>query len=120
MTYLVVIHKLRWHRGGRVHELPILTNESFKLSPECSATEMGQFPICKLKRDFFRTSVMVCTIHKKYILCPIWNLLCGDGNLKRIFSKKVLYNPLMGCSPFANYQIQMGVTRMRFAEHFGL
>ena len=25
----------------------------------------------------------------------------------------------MGCSPFANYRFQMGVTVMGFAEHFG-
>ena len=36
------------------------------------------------------------------------------------FFKKILYNPLMGCSSFANYCFQMGVTVMGFAEHFGL
>ena len=40
--------------------------------------------------------------------------------MKRNFSKKVLYNPLMGCSPLANSRFQMGVTLMGFAEHFGL
>ena len=56
----------------------------------------------------------------KYIFCPIWNLLCENGNLKRNFSKKVLYNPLMGCSLFSNYHFQMGVTVTGFAEDFGL
>ena len=57
---------------------------------------------------------------QKYIFCPIWNLLCVNGNLKTNFSKKTLYNPLMGSSPFANYCFQMGVTVMGFTEHFGL
>ena len=57
--------------------------------PKCFATGMGQFPICKLKWDWLRTSVTACTIDKnKYIFCPIWNLLCENGNLKRNFSKK--------------------------------
>ena len=56
----------------------------------------------------------------KYIFCPIWNLLCENRNLKRNFSKKVIYKPLMGCSLFSNSHFQMGVTVMGFAEHFGL
>ena len=32
------------------------------LGPECSTTGMGQFPICNLKWDFFRTSVTACII----------------------------------------------------------
>ena len=55
----------------------------------------------------------------KYIFCPIWNLLCEYRNLKRIFSKKVLHNPLMGFSLFSNYHFQMEVSVMGFAEHFG-
>ena len=51
----------------------------------------------------------------KYIFCSIWNLLCENRNLKRIFLKKVPYNPLMGCFPFANHHFQMGVTIMGFA-----
>ena len=53
-----------------------------------------------------------------YIFCPIWNLLYKNRNLKTIFSKKILYSPLMGCSTFSNYHFQMGVTVMGFAEHF--
>ena len=41
------------------------------------------------------------------------------GGCTGFFSKKVLYNPLMGCFPFANYHFLMGVTTMGFAEHFG-
>ena len=31
-----------------------------------------------------------CGLHysKRYIFCPIWNLLCENGNLKTNFSKK--------------------------------
>ena len=56
----------------------------------------------------------------KIIFCHIWNLLCENRNLKRNFSKKGLYNPLMVCFLFSNYHFQMGVTVMGFAEHFGL
>ena len=56
----------------------------------------------------------------EYIFCPIWNFLCENRNLKRIFSKKVLHNPLMGHSLFSNFHFQMRVTIMGFAEHFGL
>ena len=38
--------------------------------PECSATGMGQFPICKLKWDFLRTSVTACTIDKDTFFAP--------------------------------------------------
>ena len=31
----------------------------------------------------------------------------------------MLYNPLIGCSPLANYHFQTGVTIMGFAEHSG-
>jgi len=55
----------------------------------------------------------------KYIFCPIWNLLYENGNLKKEISKNILYNPPMGCFPFANSRFQMGVTVMGFAEDFG-
>ena len=38
--------------------------------PECSATGMGQFPICKLKWDLLRTSVTACTIDKDTFSAP--------------------------------------------------
>ena len=41
-----------------------------KHSPGSSATGMGQFPICKLKRDLFRTSVTACTIDKNTSSAP--------------------------------------------------
>jgi len=61
---------------------------------------------------------MACKTHLIFFWL-IWNLLYENGNLKTNFSKKVLYNPLMGCSPFPNCHFQMGVTAMGFAEHFG-
>ena len=78
----------------------------------------GQFPICKQKWDLLRTSVAACTINR-YIFCCIWNLISENGNLNRKFSKKVQYDPPMGCSPFSNLHFQMGVTLMGFAEDFG-
>ena len=80
--------------------------------------EWGNFPFANWNGIFedFRYSLYNW---QKYIFCPIWNLLCENGNLKRNFSKKVLYNPPMGCFPFANYHFQMGVTIMGFVEHSG-
>ena len=40
------------------------------ICPESSATGMGQFSICKLKRDFLRTPVTACIIHKKMFSAP--------------------------------------------------
>ena len=40
------------------------------VSPGSSATGMGQFPICKLKRDLFRSSVTACTIDKNTFSAP--------------------------------------------------
>ena len=54
---------------------------------------------------------------KKYIFCPICNLLSENENLKTNFSKIIPYNSLMGCSTFSNSRFQMGVTVMGFAEH---
>ena len=39
--------------------------------------------------------------------------------MKKEISKNILYNPPIGCFPFANSRFQMGVTVMGFAEDFG-
>ena len=59
---------------------------------------------------------------QKYIFCPIWNFLCENKNLKRIFSKKVLYNPLMGSYlifklPFPDGSYRNGVCRALWATY---
>ena len=41
-----------------------------RTSPECSATGMGQFPICKLEWDLLRTSVTACTIDENTFSAP--------------------------------------------------
>jgi len=38
--------------------------------PESSATGMGQFPICKLKWDFLKTSVTACKNDKNVFSAP--------------------------------------------------
>ena len=38
--------------------------------PECSATGMGQIPVCKLKWDLLRPSVTACTIYKNTFSDP--------------------------------------------------
>ena len=101
-----------------------MTGEASDMSsrqcPECSATGMGQFPICKQKWDLFRISVTACTIDKNTFSALFGIFYNENGNLKRNFPKKNIYKPLMGCSLFSNSHFQMGVTVMGFAEHFGL
>ena len=41
-----------------------------RFSPECSATGMELFPICKLKWDLLRTSVKACTIDNNTFSAP--------------------------------------------------
>ena len=70
------------------------------------------------------TSPSFCTIHEN-----TFSAAFGIFNVKteiwEQFFKKILYNPLMGCSLFSNYNFQMGVhfqmgvTVIGFAEHFG-
>ena len=50
--------------------IPLCAPSLTALSPECSATGMGQFPICKLKWDLLRTSVTACTIDKNTFSAP--------------------------------------------------
>ena len=51
--------------------LEIKSNKArYTQCPESSATGMGQFPICKLKWDFLRTSVRACTIDKITFSAP--------------------------------------------------
>ena len=63
---------------------------TYRVCLECSATGMGQFPICKLKWDLLRTFVTACTIDKEtfsgifYVRTEIW---------KEIFQKKSYINP---------------------------
>ena len=82
--------------------------------------EMGQFRICKLKWELLRTSITACTIIKDTFSARFGIFYLRTEILKEIFQKKVLYNPLMGCSLFSNSHFQMGVTVMGFADHFGL
>ena len=61
------------------------------LSPEYSATGMGQFPICKLKWDLLRTSVTACTIDKDTFpaLFGIFNVrmeICKDFFQKKTYT----------------------------------
>ena len=63
---------------GKKYQYHIVKKKSRKVdkndwnrhSPESSATGMGQFPICKLKWDLFRTSVTACTIDENISPAP--------------------------------------------------
>ena len=61
--------------------------------PECSATGMGQFPICKLKWDLLRTSVTACTIDKNTFSAPFGIFYVRTEIWKEIFQKKSYTNP---------------------------
>ena len=47
----------------------------------------------------------------KYIFCPIWNLLCVNGNLKTNFSKKNPIQPLKGVLPICKLLFPNGSYR---------
>ena len=88
--------------------------------PECSAMGIGQFPICKLKWDLLRTSVIACTIHKStfsaqfrifYVKMEIWY---------KIFQKNRIQPPY-GVLPickllFPNGSYRNGVCRAFWAK----
>ena len=61
--------------------------------PECSATGMGQFPICKLKWDLLRTSVTACTIDKNTFSAPFGIFHVRTEIWKEIFQKKSYKTP---------------------------
>ena len=79
-----------------------------------------KFPLSKSISSFrFSTSEQLLSSSMELLFCPIWNLLCENGNLKKDFSKKVLYYLLMGSFLFLNFYFQIRVTVMGFTEHFG-
>ena len=63
------------------------------LGPECSATEMGQFPICKLKWDLLMTSVTACAIDKNTFSAPFGIFYVRAEIKKEIFQKKSSTTP---------------------------
>ena len=68
----------------------------FRLCPECSATGMGQFPICKLKSDLLRTFVTACTIDRNTFSAPFGIFYVRTEIWKEIFQKKSYTTPLWG------------------------
>ena len=87
------------------------------LCPESSATGMGQFPICKLKLDFLRTSVTACVIHKNIFSAPFG---IENGILKKRNFKIYPIQPPNGvlpiCKlPFPNGSYLNGVCRAPWA-----
>ena len=62
-------------------------------SPESSATGMGQFPICKLKRDLFRTSVTAFTIDKNTFSALFGIFYARMDIWKEIFQKRSYTKP---------------------------
>ena len=61
--------------------------------PGCSATGMGQFPICKLKWDLFMTSITACTIDKNTFSAPFGIFYARTEIWKEIFQKESYTNP---------------------------
>ena len=65
---------------------------------ECSATGMGQFPICKLKWDFLRTSVVACIINENIFSAPFGIFYMRTDILKKKFQEIFYTNPQWGTS----------------------
>ena len=57
---------------------------------------MGQFPICKLKWDFLRTSVTACAIDKNTFSAPFGNFYVRTEIWREIFQKKYYTTPQWG------------------------
>ena len=60
---------------------------------ECSVTETGQVPICKLKWDLLRISVTACTIDRDTFSAPFGIFSARTKIWKEIFQKKSYTNP---------------------------
>ena len=67
-------------------------------SPESSVMGMGQFPICKLKRDFLRTSVTAYIIHKNIFSAPFGIFYMRTEILKKKIQKIFYKTPQWGAS----------------------
>ena len=65
---------------------------------ECSATEMGQFPICKLRWDLLRTSVTAGSIHKNTFSASFGIFYLKTQIWKQIFQKNPI-QPANGVLP---------------------
>ena len=64
-----------------------------RVCPGCSATGMGQFPICKLKWDLLRTSVTACTMNKNTFSAPFGIFYVRTEVWKQILQKKSYATP---------------------------
>ena len=82
----------------------------------------GVCPICKppFPNGSYRNGVCKGFRTEIKIFLPKYVSSMVNISISKSFSKKVLYNLLMGCLSFSNYHFQMGVTVMGFAEDFGL
>jgi len=90
-----------------------------RLCPECSATVVEQFPICKLKWDLLRTSVTDGTIDKNTFSAPFGIFCVRTENWKIIFQKQSYRTPhgvlLIFKLPFPNGSYRNGVCRALWA-----
>ena len=88
--------------------------------PECSTTEMGEFPICQLEWDLLRTSIKACTVDKNIFSASFGIFL--RGNLKRDFPKSHIQTPngvfLISKLPFPNGSYRNAVCRALWAMSF--
>ena len=89
-----------------------------ELCLECSATGMGQFPICKLKWDLLRTSVTACTLIKIHFLPHLESFM---WERKKNFFKTSHIQTSNGVLlifklPFPNGSYRKGVCRALWAE----
>ena len=78
--------------------------------PECSATGMGQFPICKLKWDFQGLPLQLVQMIKMYFL-PHLESIMWERKFEKKFFKKSLIHPPNGVLPICKLPFQNGSYR---------
>ena len=79
--------------------------------------EWGNFPFANCNGICWGLPLQLVQLINIHFL-PHLESFMWEWKFEKIFFKKVLYKPLMGCSLFSNSHFQMGVTVMGFAEHF--
>ena len=75
---------------------------------------MGQLSICNWNGICWGLLFQLVQLIKIHFLPHLESFMW-----KRKFEKKFFKKSPLGYSPFANYHLQMGVTVLGFAEHFG-
>ena len=101
---VVLIHQLQLKSNS--YRIPKDISWQCMQCPECSATGMGEFSICKLKWDLFRTSVTTWTIDKNTFSAP-FGIFFVKTAIRKDFFRKSLIQPPNGVQSFENFHFQI-------------